>query len=196
MKSLWKAEEAGRLRGLDLLVYRSRLIGRETSLVLYGAGNTSLKQEELDFRGRTVRVLRIKGSGADLAGIGPESFPGLRLEDLEPLRTAKPLDDEAMVGWLRRALLDPEARRPSIETLLHAFLPAAHVDHTHADAVLALTDTRDPRRHVETVYGEEAVLVPYRRPGHRLAQEVAEAAAGAPKARAVVLEKHGLITWG
>ncbi|HUD70575.1 MAG TPA: bifunctional rhamnulose-1-phosphate aldolase/short-chain dehydrogenase [Dongiaceae bacterium] len=196
VESLWKPEEAGRLRGVDLLAYRSRLIGRDPSLVLYGAGNTSLKQEETDFRGRVVRVLRIKGSGADLAGIGPDGFPGLRLEDLEPLRSVKPLDDEAMVDWLRRALVDPDARRPSIETLLHAFLPAAHVDHTHADAILALTDTRDPRRHVETVFGEDAVLVPYRRPGHRLAQEVAEAAAAAPKARAVLLEKHGLITWG
>src|SRR5262245_45340885 len=196
MRSLWKDDDTTGLDDLALLVHRSRLVGRETALVLRGGGNTSLKRDETDFRGRTVRVLRIKGSGSDLASCTAADFPWLPLDDLEPLRARRSMDDQEMVDWLMRCLVEPGSRRPSIETLLHAFLPHAHVDHTHADAVLALTDTVDPRRHVEAAFGAEAAFVPYRRPGHRLAQEVAQAVAAAPRARAAVLEKHGLITWG
>jgi rhamnulose-1-phosphate aldolase/alcohol dehydrogenase len=196
MRNLWQNDDTAGLDELALLVHRSRLIGREPALVLRGGGNTSLKRDESDFRGRTVRVLRIKGSGSDLATCAAAEFPGLRLDDLEPLRERRAMDDQEMVDWLLRCLVEPGSPRPSIETLLHAFLPHAHVDHTHADAVLALTDTVDPRRHVEAALGADAAFVPYRRPGLRLAQDVAMAVAGAPRARAAVLEKHGLITWG
>src|SRR5262245_8071605 len=144
MESLWRDDEAAGLAGTDLLVYRSRLIGREPRLVLRGAGNTSLKQEETDFRGRPVQVLRMKGSGRDLATAGRADFPGLRLDDLLALRGREEMADDAMVEWLLRCLVEPASPRPSIETLLHGFLPHTHVDHTHADAVLALTDTADP----------------------------------------------------
>ena len=196
MQSLWRDEEARGLSGLDLLVYRSRLYGRDEALVLWGGGNTSLKQQEDDFRGRPVTVLRVKGSGADLKTVGPGDFPGLRLDDLLPLRERAALDDDAMVAWLRQCLMEPQARRPSIETLLHAFVPHPHVDHTHADAILAIADQRDARRHVEAAFGEEAVFVPYRRPGFLLSREVGEAVRGAPRARVAVLERHGLIAWG
>jgi len=196
MRNLWKDDATAGLDDLALLAHRSRLIGAEPALVLRGGGNTSLKRDETDFRGRGVRVLRIKGSGSDLASIGAGDFPGLRLDDLEALRARRTMDDQEMVDWLLRCLVDPQSPRPSIETLLHAFLPHTHVDHTHADAVLALTDTVDPRRHVEAAFGADAAFVPYRRPGLRLAQEVALAVGDAPQARAAVLEKHGLITWG
>src|SRR6185369_7297803 len=149
MQNLWREDEARGLGPIDLLVYRSRLYGRDPALVLWGGGNTSLKQDETDFRGRPVAVLRIKGSGADLRTITASDFPALRLDDLLPLEERAAMEDDAMVDWLRRCLLDPGARRPSIETLLHAFVPHAHVDHTHADAILALADQQDARRHVE-----------------------------------------------
>jgi rhamnulose-1-phosphate aldolase/alcohol dehydrogenase len=174
MQNLWRDEEAAALSGLELLVYRSRLIGRDPNLVVWGGGNTSIKHEETDFRGRRVRVMRIKGSGSDLKTIVAKHFPGIRLD----------------------ALMEPQSPRPSIETLLHGFVPHPHIDHTHADAILALTNTADGRRQVEAVYGQDAVWVPYRRPGFTLSREVAEAIKASPKARCVVLEKHGLITWG
>ena len=196
MQNLWRDEEAAALSGLELLVYRSRLIGRDPNLVVWGGGNTSIKHEETDFRGRRVRVLRIKGSGSDLKTIEAKHFPGIRLDDLEPLEKRATMSDEEMVAYLVHALMEPQSPRPSIETLLHGFVPHPHIDHTHADAILALTNTADGRRQVEAVYGQDAVWVPYRRPGFTLSREVAEAIKVSPKARCVVLEKHGLITWG
>ncbi|HXU10879.1 MAG TPA: class II aldolase/adducin family protein, partial [Candidatus Binatia bacterium] len=196
MQNHWRDEEAGSLSGLNLLVYRSRLIGRDTNLVVWGGGNTSIKHEETDFRGRKVRILRIKGSGSDLKSIEPKHFPGIRLDDLEPLEQRASMSDEEMVAWLVHCLMEPQSPRPSIETLLHGFVPHPHIDHTHADAILALTNTADGRRQVEQAFGQDAVWVPYRRPGFALSKEVAEAVRAHPKARCVVLEKHGLITWG
>jgi rhamnulose-1-phosphate aldolase/alcohol dehydrogenase len=196
MQNLWRDEEAAALSGLELLVYRSRLIGRDPNLVVWGGGNTSIKHEETDFRGRRVRVMRIKGSGSDLKTIEAKHFPGIRLDDLEPLEKRATMSDEEMVAYLVHALMEPQSPRPSIETLLHGFVPHPHIDHTHADAILALTNTADGRRQVEAVYGQDAVWVPYRRPGFTLSREVAEAIKVSPKARCVVLEKHGLITWG
>jgi rhamnulose-1-phosphate aldolase/alcohol dehydrogenase len=196
MDNLWRENDAAGLAGLDLLVYRSRLIGCNPDLVLWGGGNTSIKQTETDFRGRAVRVMRIKGSGSDLKTIEPGQFPGIRLDDIEPLLQREAMSDEEMVAWLIRCLVEPGSARPSIETLLHGFVPHPHIDHTHADAILALTNTADGRRHVEAVYGREAIWIPYRRPGFRLSREVADAARARPEARCVVLEKHGLIAWG
>jgi rhamnulose-1-phosphate aldolase/alcohol dehydrogenase len=196
MDNLWRDTEARSLEGIDLLVYRSRLIGRDPRLVLWGGGNTSLKHVETDFRGRPVRVMRIKGSGVDLKTVGPDGFPGIRLDDLEPLQERGAMADQEMVHYLVRCLVDPGSPRPSIETLLHGFLPAPHVDHTHADAILALTNTVDGRRHVREAFGEDAVWVPYLRPGFALSRRVAEAVRAAPRARCAVLEKHGLIAWG
>jgi rhamnulose-1-phosphate aldolase/alcohol dehydrogenase len=196
MDNLWRDDEARGLEGVELLVYRSRLIGRETRLVVWGGGNTSIKHQEIDFRGRTVRVMRIKGSGSDLKTIEARQFPGIRLDDLEPLRDRRSMSDEEMVAYLVQCLMEPGSPRPSIETLLHGFVPHAHIDHTHADAILALTNTLDGRKHVEAVYGHEVIWIPYRRPGFVLSREVGEAAASHPRARGVVLEKHGLITWG
>ena len=196
MDNRWVDDEARGLSALELLAYRSRLIGCDPALVLWGGGNTSVKQQEIDFRGRASMVLRVKGSGSDLRTIEAKDFPGVRLDDLGPLRDREEMPDEEMVEYLARCLVDPGARRPSIETLLHGFVPHTHVDHTHADAILALTDTVDGRRHVAAAFGEEALWIPYRRPGFRLSREVGEAVRKSPRARCAVLEKHGLITWG
>ncbi len=196
MQNLWRDDEARGLEGIDLLVYRSRLIGRDTHLVVWGGGNTSIKHQETDFAGRKTRVLRIKGSGSDLKTIEARQFPGIRLDDLETLHRRDSMSDEEMVAYLVHCLMEPGSPRPSIETLLHGFVPHPHIDHTHADAILALTNTVDGRRHVEAVYGHEAIWIPYRRPGFTLSREVAEAVKTHAKGRCVVLEKHGLMTWG
>ena len=185
----------GRVPGatdLERLVARSRLIGADPTLVVHGGGNTSTKTRESDHLGRERDVLRIKGSGTDLRTIGPDGFPGLSLDDLLPLRERAAMSDEEMVDHLAHCMVEPGSRRPSIETLLHAFLPAKHVDHTHADAICALTNTPDPEARVREALGPEVAVVPYLRPGFALSKQVADLAG----ARGVVLARHGLVTWG
>ena len=185
----------GRVPGatdLERLVARSRLIGADPTLVVHGGGNTSTKTRESDHLGRERDVLRIKGSGTDLRTIGPDGFPGLYLDDLLPLRERAAMSDEEMVDHLAHCMVEPGSRRPSIETLLHAFLPAKHVDHTHADAICALTNTPDPEARVREALGPEVAVVPYLRPGFALSKQVADLAG----ARGVVLARHGLVTWG
>jgi rhamnulose-1-phosphate aldolase/alcohol dehydrogenase len=177
---------------LERLVARSRLIGADRSLVLFGGGNTSTKLLEIDHLGRERRAIRIKGSGADLATAQARHFPGLWLDELLPLRELEALSDEDMLAHLARCLVDPEAPRPSVETLLHAFLPAAHVDHVHADAICALANAPDPERAVRDALGEDVAVVEYVRPGFELSCRVAALA----DRRAVVLSHHGLVTWG
>jgi rhamnose utilization protein RhaD (predicted bifunctional aldolase and dehydrogenase) len=177
---------------LQRLVNRSRLIGADPTLVVHGGGNTSSKIVETDHLGRERVVLRVKGSGTDLKTIGADGFPGLFLDELLPLRERAAMTDEEMVAYLAHCMVEPGSRRPSIETLLHAFLPARHVDHVHADAICALTNTPDAERHVREALGPDVALVPYIRPGFDLSRQVADLAG----ARAVVLDKHGLVTWG
>jgi len=196
MQSRWSDDETRSLTGLDLLVYASRLIGAETSLVVWGGGNTSLKVTESGFHNHHARVLRVKGSGSDLKSIARKDFPGIWMDDLLPLLARDEMTDEEMVAHLAKCLVEPNAPRPSIETLLHGFVPADAVIHTHADAIVALTNTDRGREVIHRVYGNESIFVPYRRPGFRLSKEVAEAARAHPEARGVILEKHGLITWG
>src|SRR3990172_685690 len=160
MLNRWDDADAGRLQGLDELVYRSRLIGAEPNLVLWGGGNTSAKLLQADFRGRETLVLRIKGSGADLRTVEPRHFPGVRLEDVLPLRKREAMTDEEMVDYLVHCLVEPSSPRPSIETLLHAFLPHPHVDHSHADAILSLTNNREGQKHARAVYGEGMIWIP------------------------------------
>ncbi len=196
MLDRWDDSQARKHQGLDELVYRSRLIGEETNLVVWGGGNTSSKLLEKDFRGREVTVLRIKGSGSDLRTIERRHFPGVRLDDVLPLRRRDAMSDEEMVEYLSHCLMEPSAPRPSIETLLHAFLPHRHVDHSHADAILSLTNNTEGLKHTRAVFGDEVLWIPYRRPGFALSRQVAEEMERHPRARGCVLEKHGLITWG
>src|SRR5881296_2494836 len=140
MKSRWNDAEAGTLQGLDLLVYASRLVGAETSLVVWGGGNTSIKTLERDHRGRVIPVLRVKGSGSDLKSVQKKDFPGVRMDDILALLDREDMPDVEMVAYLAHALQDVGGPRPSIETLLHGFLPAEAVIHTHADAIVSLTN--------------------------------------------------------
>jgi len=179
------------IAALDQLVARSRRIGADPSLVVNGGGNTSAKGDFTDDFGRTRRALWVKASGGDLATGDAAIYPALWIDELEPLRGRDAIDDADMVRVVRRALVDPAAPRPSIETLLHAFLPASHVDHVHADAICALTNGPHGRDMVHEVLGERFAYLDWLRPGFRLAQLVADLAAY----DGVVLAHHGLVTW-
>ena len=196
MKSRWNDAEAATLEGLDLLVYASRLVGAETSLVVWGGGNTSIKTAERDHRGRAIPVLRVKGSGSDLKSVQRKDFPGVRMDDIRALLERQEMGDAEMVGYLAHALQDPGGVRPSIETLLHGFVDAHAVVHTHADAIVSLTNNDRPRDVLASVYGKDVIALEYRRPGFKISREVADAIAEHPQARALVLERHGTITWG
>jgi rhamnose utilization protein RhaD (predicted bifunctional aldolase and dehydrogenase) len=194
--SRWDERHAAALTPLERLCYRSNLLGADRRLANWGGGNTSTKLDELDHLGRPLRVLRVKGSGTDLATIGPDGFAALGLDDLEALRERPGLEDAAMVDHLLRAGLDPGQPRPSIETLLHAFIPAPCVDHTHPDAIIALTCTPRGRELAADAFGDEFVWIDWIRPGFALAKLVADQLQAAPRARFVLLAKHGLVTWG
>ncbi|HET7876352.1 MAG TPA: bifunctional rhamnulose-1-phosphate aldolase/short-chain dehydrogenase [Methylomirabilota bacterium] len=196
MNSRWNDAEARSLSDLDLLVYASRLIGAETTLVVWGGGNTSIKRVERDYRGRETRVLRVKGSGSDLKTIQPKDFPGVSMDDILALLERQDMGDQEMVGYLTHALMEPGSPRPSIETLLHGFLPAAAVIHTHADAIVSLTNNDRCREVLREVYGGEVIALGYRRPGFLISREVADTFRAHPTARAILLEKHGTICWG
>lgn len=196
MRSRWNDAEARSLAGLDLLVYASRLIGAETSLVVWGGGNTSIKVAERDHRGRESAVLRVKGSGSDLKSIQRKDFPGVRMDDIVALLDRDDMGDQEMVSYLAHGLIDPAGPRPSIETLLHGFLPAPAVVHTHADAIVSLTNNDRASETLASVYGKDVIALAYRRPGFRISREVADAIAARPEARALILERHGTITWG
>jgi rhamnulose-1-phosphate aldolase/alcohol dehydrogenase len=195
MRSRWSEIEAQGLAPLDLLVYMSRLVGMDSSLVVWGGGNTSMKIEEPDFRGRQTALLRVKGSGSDLKSVKRSDFTGVRLEDVLPLEARSDMTDEEMVDYLGHTILEPGSPRPSIETLLHAFIPSRWVLHSHADAVVALSNTKDGDSALRAALGSGSVPVRYRRPGFLLSKEVAAAARSA-KTESIVLDNHGLVTWG
>jgi rhamnulose-1-phosphate aldolase/alcohol dehydrogenase len=181
---------------LALRIYSSRLIGAEPDLVLHGGGNTSLKAPYRTLLGDHLECLYVKGSGSSLDRVGPRDFPALDLAYLRRLETLPSLTDEEMVNQLRTHLFDATAPNPSVEALLHAFLPHRFVDHSHADAVLALTNQPDGEKLVREALGEQVIVLPYIMPGFPLAKAVAEAARERPSARSIVLLKHGLFTFG
>ncbi|HEX9841441.1 MAG TPA: bifunctional aldolase/short-chain dehydrogenase [bacterium] len=181
---------------LALRVYSSRLIGSDPALVLHGGGNTSVKGHAPDALGAPVPVLYVKGSGWDLATIEPPGFPAVRLEPLRALRRVRGLSDEGMVNALRTNLLDASAPNPSVEALLHAFLPHRFVDHTHADAILALVDQPDPEARCRQVFGDKLAVLDFVFPGFPLAGIAMEAYERDPAVEGIVLVKHGLFTFG
>ncbi|MEO8286281.1 MAG: bifunctional rhamnulose-1-phosphate aldolase/short-chain dehydrogenase [Chloroflexota bacterium] len=195
IENLWRDGGAEGLAGIDLLVYQSRLLGSDSRLVLWGGGNTSIKVEDPDFRGRPTYVLRVKGSGSDLKAVVPRDFPGVRLDDVLPLMERDDMSDEEMVEYLSHTLMEPTSPRPSIETLLHAFVPAKSVVHSHADAILALTNNERSDEILQEVFGDELAIIPYRRPGFLLSKQVGLAVRERPEIKGVILLNHGLITW-
>jgi rhamnose utilization protein RhaD (predicted bifunctional aldolase and dehydrogenase)/NAD(P)-dependent dehydrogenase (short-subunit alcohol dehydrogenase family) len=204
MQSRFDAAEAERYRiqysqwGADLAdrVYTSRLLGRDPALVLHGGGNTSVKSRSTEVDGQPVPVLWVKGSGWDLGSIEPKGFAQCRLAPLRSYCKLPSLSDEAMVAALRSQMLDPGGPVPSVEALLHAHLPGKFVDHTHADAVLAIVDQPDAARRVAELWGERASFMPYVAPGFVLAQRIFELGIDESAPPLLVLEKHGIFSWG
>jgi len=181
---------------LDELVYRSNLLGIDRSIANIGGGNTSTKTLIKDFKGEEIEVMWVKGSGSDLATMKAHNFTGLRMDDIRPLQEREDMSDEEMVYYLRHCMIDSNHPRSSIETLLHAFLPYKHVDHTHPDAIISIACADNGREIAQKVFGNRFVWVPYIRPGFLLSKMIAESVEKNPKAEFVIMEKHGLVTWG
>lgn len=195
VENLW-TENKNLNNSLEELVYRSNILGKDRSIVNWGGGNTSVKSVEKNFKGEDVDVLWVKGSGSDLATMTKENFTALNLNDIEPLKEKDDMSDEDMVNYLSHCMLDSKHPRSSIETLLHAFLPYKHVDHTHPDAIISIACADNGKEIAEEIYGDRMVWVPYIRPGFKLSKLIADGVAANKNADLVVMEKHGLVTWG
>ena len=206
MKSLWNTTDAAALvahfapRGIAqdvaLRIYSSRLLGGDPRLVQHGGGNTSLKTQDRIITGELIDVIRVKGSGWDLGAIEPEGMPAMRLRALLDLKRVAHMSDEAMVNAQRSALLDSASPTPSVETLLHAWTPHAVIDHTHANAILALVNQTDGAFRARELFGAELAVCEYVMPGFSLAHQVREVVEANPDIQGVILLHHGIFTWG
>ncbi|MEW6171892.1 MAG: bifunctional aldolase/short-chain dehydrogenase [Bacillota bacterium] len=204
MLSLYNDEEAGKYiqrytgypEDLALRIYTSHLLGREGELVLHGGGNTSVKSRVRDIFGNENDVLFVKGSGWDLATIEPQGFPCLDLEYLRRLRVLDGMSDEEMVNQLRTHMMDASSPDPSVETLLHAYLPHKFIDHTHADSILMLTNQKDHEKLIKEALGDRIAVLEFIMPGFPLAKAVYELYEKNPDVEAIVLLNHGLFTFG
>lgn len=181
---------------LALRVYSSRIIGADPDLVMHGGGNTSVKTKREDLFGNTQKVLHVKGSGWDLDTLEAAGLPGVRLEPLLAMRELSAMSDEDMVNMQRSNLLDSSAPNPSVETLLHAFLPHVFVDHTHATAFLALANLPNAEEAIAEIFGDRLAVVPYIMPGFALARKAAEVFDANPDVEGMILLKHGHFTFG
>ena len=181
---------------LALRIYSTRLLGGEPRLVLHGGGNTSVKTRLNDLLGEDVDVLSVKGSGWDMASIEPGGMPAVRLAALGELRSRSVMPDEEMVRVQRAALIDPQSPNPSVETLLHAFIPHKFVDHTHATAILSLIDQTGSDALCAETFGNRLGFVPYVMPGFALAKKAAEVFEKNPAVEGLILDKHGIFTFG
>ena len=199
MKSLWTDAEA-RLHSTELALraYTSRLLGRDPELVLHGGGNTSVKLRERNVIGEEEDILCVKGSGWDLATIEAPGFAPVRMAHLLKLAGLEALTDPQMVNELATQVTRAGAPAPSVEAILHATLPYPYVDHTHADALLAITNTTDGERRAREIYGADTVIVPYVMPGFDLARHCARqfAAEARPGTIGMVLMNHGIFSFG
>jgi len=205
MKNRWSQKEAsrfiakyGRKWGEDLALrtYTSRLIGEEKELVLYGGGNTSVKGIFMNVLGKKNPVIYVKASGQDLSNIEVEGHTGIDLEYVRQLRNIKKLSDKNMVNELLTHRFNAEYRTPSIETLMHAFIPAKYIDHTHADAILALSNQINGEKIIRDALGSDVIILKYKKPGFELAKAAARAFRDHADCKGMVLMKHGLLTWG
>jgi rhamnose utilization protein RhaD (predicted bifunctional aldolase and dehydrogenase)/NAD(P)-dependent dehydrogenase (short-subunit alcohol dehydrogenase family) len=200
VQNRWAQEDATRYGDdpLSLRVYSSRLLGSEPALVLHGGGNTSVKATATDPFGAVHETLYVKGSGWDLATIEPQGFAPVRLDLLRRLAELPSLADSALVRAQRSALLDPGAPDPSVEAVLHAIIPFAYVDHTHADAVVAVTNTPNGEEQAREAFGPRLLLIPYVMPGFTLARVVHEMTQTLDwnACDGLILMGHGIFTWG
>jgi rhamnose utilization protein RhaD (predicted bifunctional aldolase and dehydrogenase)/NAD(P)-dependent dehydrogenase (short-subunit alcohol dehydrogenase family) len=191
-----RGEKSGIDRDLALRVYTTRLLGRDPKLVLHGGGNTSVKMKMRDFFGEAVDVLRVKSSGSDMAAIEPDQMVAVRLPPMRKLRALNAISDEDLVGLERANLLDPAAPNPSVEMMLHAFLPHKFIDHTHATAVLSVIDQPDGEKKCAEIFGERLAFVPYLMPGFGLAKTSIEVFERYKPGDGLILSKHGIVTFG
>ena len=199
MKNLWDLAAAARcISDLELRVYSSRLLGKDPTLVLHGGGNTSVKITERNVIGEEQELLYVKGSGWDLETIEVNGFTPVRMAHLLKLAQLDTLSDPQMVSELATQITRPGAPAPSVETILHAVLPHKFVDHTHADAVLAITNTADGEARIREIYGDVVVIVPYVMPGFDLAKVCARKfqAEAKPATIGMVLLNHGIFSFG
>jgi rhamnose utilization protein RhaD (predicted bifunctional aldolase and dehydrogenase)/NAD(P)-dependent dehydrogenase (short-subunit alcohol dehydrogenase family) len=199
MQSLWKQQEALAFADeLALRVYSSRLLGQEPALVLHGGGNTSVKIKTTNVLGDQEEILYVKGSGWDLVSIEAAGFAPVRLQPLLRLAQLESLTDPQMVNELRSHTVRADAPAPSVETILHALLPFRYVDHTHADAVVTISNTQDGQQRIQEIYGERVVIVPYVMPGFDLAREAGRifTAQAGPQCIGMVLMNHGIFSFG
>ncbi|MGZ8472405.1 MAG: class II aldolase/adducin family protein, partial [Candidatus Deferrimicrobiaceae bacterium] len=204
MKNKWRKGKASECiaryekrwgRDLALRTYASRVIGEEKELVLHGGGNTSVKTTCTNVLGQPLPALFVKASGQDLASIEPDGHVGLDLEYLRRLRMLPALPDDAMMKELHTHLLEAGGKSPSIESLMHAFLSAKYIDHTHADAILALTNQRDGHKVIREALGGDVIVLDYAKPGFSLAKAAVAAYDHSPERMGMVLMNHGLLTW-
>jgi rhamnose utilization protein RhaD (predicted bifunctional aldolase and dehydrogenase) len=205
LKNNWSKTEAekyiknyrkiGISKDLALRVYTTRLLGRNSELVLHGGGNTSVKTSVNDIDGKEYDVLCVKGSGWDMGEIEPEGLPAVKLKPLLSLKNKKHLSDEDMVSFQKRNLINIKSPNPSVETFLHAFLPFKFVDHTHADAILNVTNRPEGFKLCEKIFGDKVALVPYVMPGFMLSKKVYEIYSKNPQINCLILMNHGIFTF-
>jgi rhamnose utilization protein RhaD (predicted bifunctional aldolase and dehydrogenase)/NAD(P)-dependent dehydrogenase (short-subunit alcohol dehydrogenase family) len=191
-------EKYGKQWGMDLAIglYLASLIGAEEKLVLHGGGNSSVKTIHTNLLGERLNAIYVKASGYNMAFIEPNGYTGLDLDYLKKLRALLELSDEEMVNEFRTHALNARAATPSIETLVHVFIPSKFVDHTHPDAILGLTNQLEGEKIVREALGDNVAILKYYPPGFKLAKAIAHALEDNPTAQAMVLMRHGLITWG
>ena len=205
MKNCWSVNKArkyikkyknlGFSEDLALRVYTTRLLGRNKKLVLHGGGNTSVKTKIKDIDGKKYDVLCVKGSGWDMADIEPEGLPAVKLEPLLLLKNKKYLSDEDMVSYQKKNLINIKSPNPSVETFLHAFLPFKYVDHTHADAILNITNRPGGLNFCKKIFGDKVSIVPYVMPGFMLSKKVSEIYSINPNINCLILMNHGIFTF-
>ena len=199
MKSSWNQKEANQFKNdlLQLRVYTSRLLGKEEDLVLHGGGNTSVKIKEKNIFGEEEDLLYVKGSGWDLATIEAPGFAPVKLSALQKLAELDSLSDMEMVKYQRMAMTNPAAPNPSVEAILHAIIPYTFVDHTHADAVVIMTNTPGGKKRIQETFGDRLLIIPYVMPGFILAKKIFEMTKGMDwnSIDGMLLLNHGVFTF-
>ena len=200
MKNLWDPKEASQFEenSLQMRVYSSRLLGNNSDLVLHGGGNTSVKFQETNLFGEEEEILYVKGSGCNLATIEKNGFTPLRLKTLRKLAEVENISDAEMVRQQQVAMTNPDAPSPSVEALLHAVIPFKWIDHTHADAVVTITNTPRGKELIQEIYGERLFIIPYVMPGFKLARKVIELTKEVDwmQFEGMALLNHGIFTFG
>ena len=194
-KYINKYKKLGHSRDMALRIYTTRLLGRNSELVLHGGGNTSVKTKIKDIDGKNYEVLCVKGSGWDMAEIEPEGLPAVKLQPLLALKNKKKLSDEDMVAYQKRNLINIKSPNPSVETFLHAFLPFKFVDHTHSDAIMNVTNRPNSIEFCKKIFGNKVSIVPYVMPGFDLAKKINEVYSKKPNINCLILLNHGIFTF-